>query len=65
MQHKATWTNGKREITGRHSYYRPSDRFDIVLDSVDPITGRQRELSVHGDTPEWGRWELKREAEDE
>jgi len=60
MKKRATWVNGNRKITGYYSYYRPADRFDIVLDSKDPITGRQRSLSVHGDEPEWGGWKLKR-----
>lgn len=58
---RATWVNGKKKQTGRWTYNRPSDRFDIVLDSKDPITGQERRLSVFGDYPEWGNWKRVKE----
>lgn len=54
----AEWTNGKRLVRGWWSYYWPADRFDIVLDSRDRITGERRRISVNNDRPEWGNWKL-------
>lgn len=59
---KGTWVNGKKTLTGRWEYIWHSNNFTIVLDSKDRITGVQRRLTVHGDTPEWGNWKLKRET---
>lgn len=61
----ATWTNGKRKLTGLWEYIWHSDSFLISLDSRDRITGEQRVFRVHGDTPEWGNWRLVREVERE
>jgi hypothetical protein len=58
MSTKGLWRNGKRTLTGSWSYYRPADRFDIWLDSKDRITGQNRHISTHNDTPEWGNWKL-------
>lgn len=60
----ATWRNGTKTVTGRWTYYRPSDRFDIVLDSKDPVTGQQRTIQVYGDYPEWDNWKRVKEVKD-
>jgi hypothetical protein len=54
--HKATWTNGKSKKRGWWIYNYNSDRFKIILDSKDPITGQDRVILVSGDVPEWGKW---------
>lgn len=54
----AIWTDGVRELTGRWRYNWASNRFLIVLDSKDRITGDHRRLVVAGDKPEWGKWKL-------
>ena len=66
MFHKAKWRNrnglGKRTVTGRWSYYPPSDTFDIILDQLDRTTGQSKKLSLKGcDKPEWGSWKLVEE----
>jgi hypothetical protein len=57
---KGTWRNGKKKVTGWWRYRWAAERFDIVLDSIDPITGTSRTLCVSGDSPEWGNWKLVR-----
>lgn len=58
---QATWSNGKRRLTGSYDYIWASDTFVIELDSRDRLTGRRRRFSVvGGDHPEWGRWKLER-----
>lgn len=57
----AKWNNGTKTLTGRWQY-KGSDRFVIALDSVDPVTGQERNFSVYGDSPEWGNWKLDRSA---
>jgi hypothetical protein len=54
--HKATWTNGKSKKTGYWIYNWQANKFTILLDSYDSVTGRQRSLNVCGDVPEWGKW---------
>ena len=58
---RGKWTTGKTTITGWWCYNWASRTFLVLLDSVDRITGEQRRLLVHNDTPEWGRWKLVRE----
>lgn len=58
---KATWTNGKRRVTGYWEYHRHSDRFLIILDSRDRLTGRQRRMEIATERPEWGNWKLVRD----
>lgn len=57
--HGGVWRNrrGKKELTGTWWYLR-NDRFRVLLDSRDRVTGENRELIVVGDRPEWGNWEL-------
>lgn len=56
---EATWVNGKKRVSGRWSYYRPSDVFVIELDQRDRITGsRSKIFTTHNDTPEWGNWKI-------
>ena len=52
----AIWKNGKKEVMGRWHYDWARDRFVIHLDSKDRITGRNRQIEVSGDSPEWGNW---------
>ena len=52
----ATWRNGSKTVTGEWKYLWSQDRFVIRLNSRDRITGRQREMIVSGDSPEWGNW---------
>lgn len=60
---RATWTNGKKTLTGSYEYFWHSDSFVIRLDSTDRITGRKRVVHVYGDDlPEWGNWKLVREV---
>jgi hypothetical protein len=61
---EATWTNGKRRITGWYIYHWPSDRFHITLDYRDRITGQSPSIITTRDKPEWGNWKLV-EAGDE
>ncbi len=63
MYKKAAWKNGKRSVKGRWDYFDDSDEFIIILDTVDSITGRNKTLTVSGDTPEWGNWKLVRDKE--
>lgn len=56
MRHEATWSNGKRTLTGRWRYEWARDRFIIHLDSIDKITGQHRQVVTYNDTPEWGKW---------
>jgi hypothetical protein len=58
---EAIWKNGDRRVRGRWSYNWAADRFYVVLDSKDRITGMKREMCIAGDTPEWGGWRLVRE----
>jgi hypothetical protein len=59
MFKKASWTNGKKELTGSWRYNWSADSFTISLDSRDRITGEYRSFIVNGDKPEWGNWKLK------
>ena len=54
------WTNGKRTVTGRWQYHWSADRFVILLDNKDRVTGDYRRIVVGGDAPEWGKWKLVR-----
>lgn len=58
---KGKWKNGKRIITGLWEYVWSSDRFYVILDSKDRITGENKKVVVTGDTPEWGNWRLIRD----
>lgn len=54
---EAVWTNGKRIVKGRWSYYRPGDYFTIELDQRDRTTGaRTKVFRAYGDKPEWGKF---------
>jgi len=55
------WANGKKTITGMWDYIWQSDRFIIILDSKDRVTGDNKRIVVAGETPEWGNWILQRE----
>jgi hypothetical protein len=57
---KASWTNGKRTITGTWEYINFSRQFHFVLDSRDPVTGLIREFWIKADSPEWGNWKLNK-----
>jgi hypothetical protein len=60
---EAKWQNGRRTVAGRWSYYRPGDFFVVELDQRDRTLGtRTKTFTVHGDTPEWGRFRLVRAA---
>ena len=61
---KASWIKGKKRMTGYWKYQWASARFIIVLDSKDPVTGRQRELITAADKPEFNGWKLAEEARD-
>lgn len=56
---RAVWINGKKRITGTYEWCWASQRYHVVLDSRDPITGLIRVLSLSGDAPEWGKWKLE------
>lgn len=58
---EATWTNGKQTVKGHWTYYRPSDKFFIELNSTDRVTGLKRKIESYRDEPEWGNWKLVRE----
>lgn len=53
---EAKWSNGKTILTGRYRYYWPSDSFTIQLDRGN------RTFTVKNDTPEWGKYKLMRET---
>lgn len=59
---RATWKNNTRTVTGWWSYNWSADRFHIVLNLQDRITGRQKQIVVAGETPEWGNWRLESSA---
>lgn len=61
----ATWINGKQTVKGRWEYIWQSDRFVIILDKKDRITGDNRKIVVAGDRPEWGNWVLQKEVRDD
>lgn len=52
----ATWINGKRRVSGSWIYNWAGDKFVIILNSRDRVTGEPRRIIVHGETPEWGNW---------
>lgn len=54
---EATWTNGRKTVSGRWVYIWHRQRFVIELSS-----GRQFE--VDGDSPKWGSWKLERSVND-
>jgi len=54
----AVWEKNGRRMTGSWVYNRHMDRFYICLDSRDKVTGRNRELTVSGEKPEFNGWEL-------
>lgn len=55
---EGVWQKGKRKITGVWCYLWHSRRFKIILDSRDPVTGRQREFEVGDESPEFNGWKL-------
>jgi hypothetical protein len=59
---RATWVKADQRMTGHWEYQWSSDRFLIVLDERDPITGQERRFTTGNDVPEWGDW--KRESKD-
>lgn len=61
MAQQGKWVNKRRIVTGYWNYVWSADMFVIVLNSTDRLTGMQRVLHVHGDTPEWGNWKLVRQ----
>lgn len=56
----AIWTNGKKTVSGFWEYYPPSDIFIIKLNTRERISGLPIKFTTSNDTPEWGKWELKR-----
>lgn len=61
--HRAVWVNGKKRITGAWLYNWASERFLIVLDSTDKVTGMRRRIVTDNDTPEWGNWRRVEDGE--
>jgi hypothetical protein len=59
MWKEAIWINGKKKIKGRWIYNWCADKFCIILDSKDPITGQNRRIETYNDVPEWGKWKLE------
>ena len=57
---EGVWVNGKKVVTGCWTYNWASDRFQIVLNVRDGITGGKKRFVVVGDSPEWGNWKLTR-----
>lgn len=57
--HPGTWVHPKRKrpLVGKW-IYNYGDTFTIVLDSVDPITGKLRTINTSNDKPEWDKWTL-------
>ena len=55
-----TWINGAQKVTGWWNYNWGADKFTIILDRKDRLTGSPRQFIVYGDTPEWGNWKLQR-----
>lgn len=53
------WVRGKRKITGVWHWDRHRNCCMILLDSVDPVTGKKRHVEVHGDKPEFNGWKLE------
>lgn len=61
---EAQWTNGKRTVSGRWSYYWAGDFFTVELDQRDRTTGeRTKTFRVYGDSPEWGKFRLVKNQE--
>lgn len=60
---RAKWTKNGEVITGRWNYIWASDKFHIMLDSRDPVTGDYREFYVYDEHPEFNGWKLVREDE--
>lgn len=58
--HEAKWKNYETGdiLEGRWTYNWAADRFTILLDSFDEITGIRRKLIVSGEKPQWGKWRL-------
>jgi hypothetical protein len=58
---RATWQNGRRTMTGQWEYIWHADRFRIVLDQIDRVTGQNKVIVTAGsqrEKPEWGNWAL-------
>jgi hypothetical protein len=63
---RATWKNGKRTIGGSWEYIPASDRFVILLDQRDRVTGLRKQIVTAGsqrELPEWGNWKFQREEQ--
>lgn len=63
MVHKATWTKGKKTITGRYQWSWAYQVFYVSLDKKCSITGRMIDLTVSGESPEFNGWKLKDDQE--
>lgn len=60
---EAKWTDGKRTVSGRWSYYWPGDFFTIEINQRDRTTGQKtKTIRAYGDHPHWGKFKLIREA---
>jgi hypothetical protein len=55
---RGVWKKGKKLLRGWYSYNWGADRFCIVLERRDPVTGQERRILVGGDEPEWNGWKL-------
>lgn len=58
MPTEASWTDGKKTITGRWLYIWSRDRFVIWLDGKDDLGMRRREFETCNDSPEFGKFKL-------
>lgn len=54
----ASWKKGKKTITGIWKYNWQKNKFTIILDSKNRITGTNIKVETFGDTPEWNGWKL-------
>lgn len=52
---EGVWKSGEKTIKGYWAYC-GNDRFHILLNSKDKITGLQHSFDVVGESPEWGNW---------
>lgn len=60
MTTRAYWVNQNGDIQwGYWNYNWASDRFSIMLDSKDPITGMQRSFVIAGDNPNFGNYKVQ------
>jgi hypothetical protein len=61
--HKAVWQKGDVTVTGKWYYHWAADRFHIILDKEDEITGQRPEIWTTNDHPEFNGFKLVREEE--